>query len=228
MSLIKEIKEQLKAKATGVNLSNKTQDEIAAFIDADISTVEEIDAALNTYAKYRPFADIAKEDDRKRLAETKAAADKEAARLKAIAEGKPAPVEVDPNESATDKMLRLLLERQEKQDATIASMLGEKVTNTLVGSAEARLKTKYADYPELIADVLTDVKERGFKDEDSLNTFLDRKEASLGAFIQASSNNGLGGDRPAGGSGGNTKQEKVSPAVAAFIAKSAEERKVTV
>ena len=209
MSLLKEIKEQLKLKAVGVNLSNKRQDAIAAFIDAKVTTVEEIEAALGTYAEYRPFAEIAKEDDRERLAETKLAQEKEVARLKAIADGKPAPVEVDPNETATDKMLRLLLERQEKQDAAIASMLGEKVTSSRKDQYAKALEGTSETFK---AKALKDFSKMQFQSDDEFTEFLTESQSDAAAFIQETSNSTLGGDRITAGQGGAGFNKEASKA----------------
>ena len=201
MSLIKEIKEQLKAKSVGVNLSNKRQDAIAAFIDAKISTVEEIEAALNTYAEYRPFADIAKEDDRERLAETKTAQEKEAARLKAIAEGKPEPVNEDPNETAQDRLLKQILEQNKALFGEIATIKGEKVTNT---RRELYAKVLEGKDPVFVASELKKFDKMAFADDaDFSNTLAD--------FTQDITNSGLGGDRVQSGLS-NMPNGKIKPA----------------
>lgn len=119
-----------------------------------------------------------------------------------------AKTDVDPNENENAKLLRLALEGITKLTAEVATIKGEKVATTLYGTAEQRLKAKYADYPEILADVLLDVKERSFQDEETLNSFLDRKEAALGVIIQAGADQGLGGDRPTGGVGGSNSSTK--------------------
>ncbi|SMC53166.1 hypothetical protein [Pedobacter nyackensis] len=223
MSLKTKIPARLKALFAGVALSKKSIDGItekASVGLTDESTDDEIDAVLNARNEIWSFDDQRKYDDYQAGKATKDAADKEAARLKAIADGKPAPIEVDPNETATEKALRLIMEKLEKQDAVIAQFGQEKVATTLYGAAETRLKSKYADYPEILADVLLDVKERSFQDEETLNAFLDRKEAALGIVIQTSTNNSLGGERPVGGAGGkpagSTKEASAAEVDAAF------------
>lgn len=64
-----KIKERLRAKFAGVNLSQKRIDEISTRLEGKITEESEIDGALDTANEYYPFADIAKEDDRVRTLE---------------------------------------------------------------------------------------------------------------------------------------------------------------
>lgn len=218
MSLLKEIKEQLKLKAVGVNLSNKRQDAIAAFIDAKISTVEEIEAALDTYAEYRPFAEIAKEDDRERLAETKAAQEKEAKRIADLAAGKTPEPE---GETPQEKMLRQALEGIQALTGEIAAIKGEKVTNVRQTELDKLIEGTSPSFRKAKAAYLRDVT----MTDEAYQAWLEDAKTEASENIQEISNAGLGGDRIQGGTGSVGKQEKVSPAVAAFIAKTTEARK---
>jgi hypothetical protein len=191
MSLIKEIKDRLKVKATGVNLSNKRIEAIATFIDGKVTTEDEIDAALDTYAEYRPFADIAKEDDRERLAETKTAQEKEAAKLKAIEDGK---AQDDPNETAQDKLLKQILEQNKALFGEIASIKGEKVVNTWKSKLEENLKGVDEKFKATTLKAFNRMK---FENDEQFDEYL--TEISTDAKDFVAQENQFGGDRPAGG-----------------------------
>ena len=120
----------------------------------------------------------------------------------------PAPV----NETPTDKLLKQLLEKvtkleSEKAQTSIKSKLAE-----LVGK----------DVPQSILDLVAMP-----DSEDKIEALAETIKTSWATSKQAINNNGLGGDKPNGSQGSGVK-EKVSPAVAAFITKAANERKETV
>jgi hypothetical protein len=212
MSLKIKIAARLKAKAAGVNLSQKRIDAIVARAEkglTDESDDAAIDANLTAIDELTPFKEIAALDDHQRAKEKKDAADKEAARLKAIEEGKTPPPEVDPNETATDKALRLIMEKLEKQDAVIASFGKEKVTNT---RREQYAKALEGTSDAFKAKALKDFDRMNFKDDDDFNGYLTDATEDAKSFIQEDANNGLGGDRPVGGAGGDTKKAEASQA----------------
>lgn len=124
---------------------------------------------------------------------------------------------VDPNEDATAKALRLIMEKLEKQETTIAQMGTEKVattrreqySKTLEGLSDAQKADKLADF-----DLLN------FKDDDHFNSWNESKAESVKALIQEAADQGLGGDRPTGGVGGNnasTKKEATEAEVEAVF-----------
>ena len=225
MSLKIKIETRLKAKAAGVNLSKERIEAIVARAEkglTDESDDTQIDERLDEINEFTPFKEMASLDDHNRAKAKKAAEDKEAARIKAIQEGKPEPVEIDPNETKTEKMLRLMMEKMEKQDQAIAAMSTEKVANTrreqyakaLEGTSEA-YKTK----------ALKDFDRLNFKDDEDYSAWLTESTEDAKGFAQDEANNGLGGERPSGGTGGAQQSTKVAPAVASFIAKQNEARK---
>ena len=66
---------RLKAKHPGVNLSKTRLEKISDYVVKKIpaeATDEEIDGAIDDLNDFQPFADMAKDDDRKRLADKKA------------------------------------------------------------------------------------------------------------------------------------------------------------
>jgi hypothetical protein len=214
MSLKIKTAARLKALFAGVALSKKTidliGDQLAKAGLTDESTDEEIDGKLNERNALYSFEDQKKFDDYQAGKAKKEADDKEAARLKAIQDGKPAPVEVDPNESATEKALRLIMEKLEKQDAAIAAFGTEKVTNT---RREQYAKTLEGTSDAFKAKALKDFDRMSFKNDEDFTSYLTDAAEDAKGFIQDEANSGLGGDRPSGsGAAANTTKGEASQA----------------
>lgn len=204
MSLKIKIAARLKVKAAGVNLSQKRIDAIVSRAErglTDESDDASIDANLDAIDELTPFKDIAALDDHERAKAAKDKADKEAVRLKAIEEGKTPESDPEPNESSTDKLLKALIAKMDKQNEEIAAIKGEKVTSTRREQFIKAMEGTSADYQ---ARELKKFDRISFKDDEDFNTFLeDTKDDHAGA-IQDDANSGLGGDRPAGSKGGDT------------------------
>ena len=219
MTLKEKIALRLKAKAAGVNLSKTRIDAIVARAEkglTDESDDTQIDANLDVINEITPFKEIASLDDYERARAKKIADDKEAARLKAIEEGKTPEPEPDPNESSTDKLLKALMAKIDKQDQAIAAIGQEKVSTTrreqyaktLEGTSEAYKTEALKDFDRLI-----------FKDDADYQEWATGKAESVKAFIQDEAIGGLGVDRPAGGAGGSnasTKKEATAEEVEAL------------
>jgi hypothetical protein len=209
MSLKIKTATRLKALFAGVALSKKTidliGDQLAKAGLTDEATDEEIDTKLNERNALYSFEDQKKFDDYQAGKAAKDAADKETARLKAIADGKPAPVDVDPNETNVEKMLRLIMEKQEKQDAAIAAFGTEKVTNT---RRERYAKALEGTSDAFKAKALKDFDRMNFKDDSDFSDYLADASEDAKGFIQDEANSGLGGDRPTGGTGASASSKK--------------------
>lgn len=206
MSLKIKIEARLKAKAAGVNLSKKRIEAIVARAEkglTDESDDTQIDERLDDINELTPFKELAALDDHERAKAKKIEDDKEAARKKAIEEGKPVPVEVDPNETATEKSLRLIMEKLEKQDAVIASFGQEKVANTRRELYAQGLKGTSKEYQERELKKFDRMK---FDTDDQFNEFMDEAKDLHADAIQEDVNTGLGEGRPAGGAGGAQAQ----------------------
>lgn len=212
MSLKIKIAARLKAKAAGVNLSKERIDAIVLRAEKGLTDESDdtlIDANLDAINDLTPFKDIAALDDHERAKAKKIADDKEALRLKAIEEGKTPEPEPDPNESSTDKLLKVLLAKIDKQEQAISAMGTEKVTNTrreqyakaLEGTSDVYKKDALADF-----DLLN------FKDEDHFTGWLTSKSESAKAFVQEDANDGLGVFKPVGGAGGAGSKKEASAA----------------
>jgi hypothetical protein len=107
--------------------------------------------------------------------------------------------DVDPNETPTEKMLRQALAGITALTAEVATIKSEKVGNTrreqyakaLEGTSEAYKTAALKDFDRL-----------SFKDDDDYAEWLGEKSESAKVFAQEETNNGLGGERPVGGTGG--------------------------
>lgn len=214
MSLKIKTAARLKVLFPGVALSKKTIEAIGEQLGkvglTDEATDEEIDTKLNERNALYSFEDQKKFDDYQVGKANKEAADKEAARLKAIEEGKTPPPDVDPNETATDKALRLIMEKLEKQDAVIASFGKEKVTTT---RREQYAKALEGTSDAFKAKALKDFDRMNFKDDEDFTSYLTDATEDAKVFVQEAANGGLGFDRPGGGAGGaNDKKGEASQA----------------
>jgi hypothetical protein len=209
-----QIKAKYKAKFPTVNLTNTRLDSIVDKLDVKIESEDEIETKLDELNEIFPFADIAKQDDKVRDLENKTKSTKtpeQIAAEKAAEEAGKAPE----GETATEKLLREILEGQKAQAAEIAAIKGEKT----VTSRKQQLADKLKDAPEQFRnDVLTDIEEINFKDDDHFNSYVERKVAAAAGIIQANSDNGLGKDKPASGFGKPAGDKEMSPEMKERIA----------
>lgn len=195
MSLKIKIAARLKAKAAGVNLSQKRVELIVARAEkgglTDESDDTAIDAQLDIINELTPFTELASLDDHQRAKDKKTADDKEAARLKAIEEGKTTEPELPAD---TPEWMKTFIATQTANNKAlqeqIAAIKGEKVTTTRSQAAAEKLK----DAPEWFRnDVLEDLKDRQFADDDQYNAFLDRKVKGLENISKSEdTENGIG------------------------------------
>lgn len=221
MTLKEKIAARLKAKAAGekANLSQKRIDAIILRAEkglTDESDDTQIDANLDAINELTPFKEMASLDDHQRAKESKTAQEKEAARLKAIEEGKVI-IEDDPNESSTDKLLKALMAKIEKQDQAIAAIGSEKVATT---RREQYAKTLEGTSEVFKAKALKDFDRMAFKDDEDFTSYLADATEDAKAFVQEEANQGLGNDRPNGGVGGSnssTKKEATEAEVEAAL-----------
>lgn len=223
MSLKIKIAARLKAKAAGVNLSQKRIELIVARAEkgglTDESDDTAIDAQLDIINEITPFTELASLDDHQRAKDKKLADDKEAKRLADIEAGKTPEVDLPTD---APEWMKIFMEAQAAQTKAltdqIAAISGEKVTNTRSQTAAEKLK----DAPEWFRnDVLEDLKDRQFADEDQYNSFLDRKVKGLENIPKSEEpENGIGSAfRPIGSvSTAKAGEKEVSPAMKELIA----------
>lgn len=107
---------------------------------------------------------------------------------------------IDPNETATDKALRLIMEKLEKQEQTIAAFGQEKVAST---QRERYIESMKGTSKEYQAKELKRFDRMKFDKPEDFDSFLEDTKDDHAAAIQEDSNSELGNDRPAGGTGGS-------------------------
>ncbi|MEJ2905084.1 hypothetical protein WAE58_21745 [Pedobacter panaciterrae] len=205
MSLKIKIVARLKAKAAGVNLSKERIDAIVLRAEkglTDESDDTAIDANLDLINELTPFKDIAALDDHDRAKAKKLAEDKEAARLKALEEGKTPEPELPVD---TPEWMKAFIATQAASNKAlqeqIAAIKGEKVTNTRREQIAKLLENTTDAYK---ADKLADFDLLGFKDDESFETYKTSLEARSKDFVKSEeADNGIGGAfKPMGGAGG--------------------------
>lgn len=161
---------------------------IAQNLITDTSTDEDLTTAV-TNAK--PIADYAQSVASRQVSDVKKPVKVEAATTTDE-------VIAGPNETAMEKSMRLILEKLEKQEATIASFGQEKVATTRRGQYAKTLEGTSEIFK---AKALKDFDRMAFKDDEDFSAYLTDATEDAKAFIQEEANNGLGGDNPKMGVG---------------------------
>jgi len=200
MSLKIKIAARLKAKAAGVNLSQKRIDAIVAKAEkglTDESDDTAIDANLDAINDLTPFTEIASLDDHQRAKATKEAAEKEAARLKAIEEGKIEDVELPAD---TPEWMKAFMKQQDAKNKALEEKLasfGQKEVATT--RREQFIKSMEGTSKDYQVRELKKFDRISFKDDEDFTSFIDDTKDDHATAIQEEANAGLGGDKPAGG-----------------------------
>lgn len=205
MSLKKEIIALLKTKFPGVQLSAARVEAIATKIDAKITTAEEIEAKLDEANELFPFADIAKQDDRIRSLE------EEAKKKKPADEKGDNPKKEEPkvDETPTEKMLREALDGIKSLTSEVASIKGEKVTNTRRTTYLESLKGTSKEYQEREMKKFDRMK---FETDEEFNEFLTEAKELHADAIQDDALDGVGNDKPLASSSGNASAKRATDA----------------
>lgn len=191
----------LKTSFASKGFSQKTLEGIAdRLIENNNLTDQSTDEDFNSGIEaFKPFADLMQSEISRQVNEKKTT----------VVEAPTSPVVpvvpvVDPNEDATAKALRLIMEKLEKQETTIAQMGTEKVANTQKAQLEALIKDAQDDFKELKLEAFEG---RAFTDE-QFTAFLEKTKTQTDAHIQKVANTGLGGDRVIAGVGGSNSSTK--------------------
>lgn len=205
MSLKKEIIALLKTKFPGVQLSAARVEAIATKIDAKITTADEIEAKLDEANELFPFADIAKQDDRIRSLE------EEAKKKKPADEKGDNPKKEEPkeDETPTEKMLREALNGIKSLTSEVASIKGEKVTNTRRATYLESLKGTSKEYQEREMKKFDRMK---FETDEEFNEFLTEAKELHADAIQDDALDGVGNDKPLASSSGNASAKRATDA----------------
>lgn len=201
-----KIKERLKAKFPGVNLSQKRIDAIADRLESKVKEESEIDQALDDMDSFYPFADIAKEDDRVRGLEAKTKPEPKPNDPKP----EPTPSPDDPKDEVSKALLEQLKALSEKVNAIESNKTSESRKSVLEKKLEGlpdKVKTKF----------VKDFNRMSFQTDEDFNTFLSETEADIAEIKQDFSNQNLKTfGRPAIG-GGKTEKEPAKEEVKSIV-----------
>lgn len=201
----------IKAKFPKVNLSKKRLDAIAAKIETKVIDDEtKIDAAINDFNDFNPIEEIAKHDDKVRNLEAKIKETEKPADKKDDKKTEPEKVELPED---TPSWVKTMLENQNKLNAEIAQIRGEKVVATI----REQLTTKH------LKDIPTSYwAKRALPEKaDDIETFADEVKADYNTFTQELTDKGLANIPLPGGATGSAKdkQAAVSPEIKAYAEK---------
>lgn len=202
-----KVKERLKSKFPGVNLSQKRIDAIADKLklpeDADDDAIDERLDELNDVFS---FADVARNDDRART--------EEAERKKKEQQDNPTPKpsnddpkpdpKTDSNQPDIAKIVAAAIAPLVQE---VASLKAGKVGDARKAQLETKLNGLEGVNPKFKATVLKNYGRMSFEDDEAFETFLSEVEEDAKEYVQAEANEGLGGIKtPVQGKGGNVKQ----------------------
>lgn len=198
-----KVKERLKAKFPGVNLSQKRIDAIADKLklpeDADDDAIDERLDELNDVFS---FADMARNDDRART--------EEAERKKKEQQDNPTPKPSEenpkPDQKSTDtpEWAKALIESNKALQTRLEAIESGKVGDTRKSQLEAKLKDVTPKFKET---VLKNFGRMKFDKDEDFDAFLEEVEEDAKEFIQAEANDGLSGVKtPVQGKGGSAKK----------------------
>lgn len=197
-----KIKARLKAKFSGVNLSQKRQDAIADKLAkklTDESAETEIDEALDDLNEIYAFSDMAKSDDRTRTEDAKKKADEAAAKAKEDKTPEPG--------ADAPAWAKTLIETNNKLTERLNSLESGKTTESRRSQLEAKLK----DAPEkLKTTYLKQFDRMNFKDDEDFTGFLTEVETGVNELVQDFSNSGLKGFGAPKTAGGKTPGKEAS------------------
>lgn len=187
----------LKPKFANKGFSQKTIEGLADILVKNLteeSTDEEVNTAIDGVT---PFAEIMQAENTRYANEVKAKVTKPVETEKKADE-----VVTDPNETETDKMLKAALAGIQALTGEIASIKGEKVTQT---RREQYAKVLEGKDPVFVASELKKFDKMSFKDDEDFTT-------TLAEFTQDLTNSGLGVDKVTPGLANLPTGSKIKPA----------------
>lgn len=197
-----KIKARLKAKYSGVNLSETRRNAIAEKLAkklTDESEESEIDEALDDLNEIYAFADMAKSDDRTRTEEAKKKADEAAAKAKKE-EGSEDPKKDD----EVPAWAKGLLESNKVLSEKLATLESSKAKDSRKSVFEAKLEKVPASVKSTL---MKNFERMNFTDDDDFNAYIGELDTEVSSLSQELSNNGLKGfGKPIIGAGKADKQ----------------------
>jgi len=198
-----KVKERLKAKFPGVNLSQKRIDAIADKLKLpEDSDDDAIDERLDELNDVFSFADMAKNDDRLRTLE---AEKKKKEEQPDKPDDKPSNEDPKPDPNQPVDIAKIVAAAiaplMEKMNSYEADKVG--------GSRKSQLEAKLKDVnPKFKDTVLKNFGRMKFEKDEDFEAFLEEVEEDSKEFIQAEANEDLGGFKtPVQSKGGSTKKQ---------------------
>lgn len=202
-----KVKERLKAKFPGVNLSQKRIDAIADKLklpeDADDDAIDERLDELNDVFT---FADMARNDDRART--------EEAERKKKEQQDNPTPKPSNDDPKPAPKtdsdqpdIAKIVAAAIAPLMQEVASLKAGKVGDTRKAQLEAKLNGLEGVNPKFKTTVLKNYGRMSFENDEAFETFLSEVEDDAKEYVQEEANDGLEGIKaPVKGKGDTSKQ----------------------
>lgn len=182
-----KIKARLKAKFSGVNLSQTRMNAIADKLSKRLteeSEESEIDEALDDLNEIYSFSDIAKSDDRARTEEAKKKANP--------SEPKKEDPKTEENEDVP-AWAKTLIDQNKAQAKRLEALESGKTLD----SRKSKLEEKLKDAPEKLKEsYLKKFQRMNFKDDEDFDGYLSEVEEEVKEFEQEDSNSGLRGFGP--------------------------------
>src|SRR5690606_34407431 len=204
-----KIKERLKAKFPGVNLSQKRIDAIADRLESKVKEESEIDQALDDMDSFYPFADIAKEDDRVRSLEAKSKPEPKPNDPKP----EPTPSPDDPKDEVPAWAKSLIEQNKTLQE----KIQGIESVKTLE-SRKSVLEKKLEGLPEKVkSKFVKDFNRMSFSNDDEFNTFLTETESDIAEIKQDISNQNVKAFGKPILAGGKTEKEPPKEEVKSIV-----------
>lgn len=210
-----KVKERLKSKFPGVNLSQKRIDAIADKLklpeDADDDAIDERLDELNDVFS---FAEMARNDDRART--------EEAERKKKEQQDNPTPKpsnddpKPDPKSADdTPAWAKSLIESNKALQSRLEAIESGKVGDSRLAQLKEILKDANPKYAESVLKKFPKMK---FDTDEDFEAFKEEEAENVKEFIQAEANDGLSGIKtPVQGKGGSTKKQASKEEVDAVL-----------
>lgn len=197
-----KVKERLKAKFPGVNLSQKRIDAIADKLKLpEDSEDDAIDERLDELNDVFSFADMAKNDDRLRTEE----AEKKKKEQQDNPTPKPSEEDPKPDPNQPVDIAKIVAAAIAPLVEKINSIEADKVG----GSRKSQLEAKLKDVnPKFKDTVLKNFGRMKFEKDEDFDAFLEEVEEDAKEFVQGEANEELGGFKtPVQSKGGSTKKQ---------------------
>lgn len=198
-----KIIERFKAKF-GVNIPNKRLEEIFGRLESKITDETEIDARLEEWNEFYPFAELAKAyDDAARLANAKP---------KPVLQEAKEPV-YDPPQGSTEPFqdapawAKALMDSNKALQAQVSDLSKEKIAAGRIAALKEVLNGS-ADF--FVSKTLKDFARMTFENREAFDEYLQEVKDAQKDLVQISANANLGKDKPLTALGGQPDGQELS------------------